>query len=1588
MRRSLYLAGIVVLLATAAAWPASPQAATTPPTPVGVTAIALDGQVGVAWQPVEGATGYQVYRGGSATTINQLVSPAGLTGTEFADATAINGQTYFYAVRAVAEGEQSTPSGAAKARPRARSCTSSNPIVAENCFPGTTDWKSTDPHLSYPGGFDAFASASSVDAGDSVDLRVYANPDTPYHVEIYRTGSYGGLQGRLVGEIPGLIATNQPVCASEPTTTGILDCAAWATSLTISTTSAWTTGVYLLKLVRDDNGQYNEVLLVVRDDDSTSDIVYKLPTATYQAYNNYGGKALYDSLSDTPNTVSTKTRAVSVSFDRPYSQPGVEFRNDWYTHTDVMTVSWLERQGYDVSYIADEDMHVDGARISQHKVMLSGNHDEYWSQEMFDAALAARDAGTSLLFIGANAVYWRIRFEPSPVSGVPNRVVTTYKTIASGPADPVSSTSTFRDPAGPNQPENALIGQMYAGDNSTTSFPLRVSAAEGRHRVWRYTPLTELDPGQTASIGTKIVGWEWDNRVDNGAEPAGIENVASSPVSGGLIQANGAFQAQGNTTATATIYRAASGALVFSTGTNNWARGLALNVRGEGEPDDRIQQATVNVLRDMGAAPATLAGGLQVDATGPPQVTATSPAAGSTTAVPTHPVTVTLDRELDPGSIDASDFTLTAPGGVPVAAAVSLGDGGKTLVLDPDDLLEPFTSYTARLGTGVISWLGEAPAAPYEWSFSTGTGTPPVVTSRGPLAGATGVPTDVAVHARFDRRLDPTTVTSGNFTLRPTAGGSPVPATLSYDAPTRTARLVPSQRLAESTQYTAQLTTAIHADDGTAMSAADSWSFTTGVNLQVTSRTPAPLSSGNSPAATVRAVLSRAADPATITPATFTLTDSGGLPVAASVSYDPITRTATLRPSAPLTLLTTYTATLTGAVHAADGAPLDASTWTFTTAAVPPPAPTITTTLPAAGATGVPNDTPVRATFDLALDPSTVTPTTFALATSGGAAVPATVTYDALARRATLTPLAPLATGAEYTATLSTEVRSTTGAPMSAATNWSFTTAECPCTLLGSSEPDWRLLPVRDNRPAPGPWTYELGTKIQVTQTTELTALRFFKEAGETGTHVGRVWNASGTQLTSVTYTGESASGWQRQALPAPLTLQPGQVYTLSVGVNSMYAKAQNGLRLEIVSGPLRSIADNLNGVFANSAGQFPTNSWGASNYFVDGVVRLPGKPLRIPQVTTRTPSAGATGVGVASHVTAGFNVPLTASTVTPGSFTLRDEADQPVAATVAYDAGDQTVKLTPSTTLEPGTAYTATLTTAIRSDDNTPMAAPVSWTFSTVPAGPPAVLEMSPASAATDVTGMAHVTARFDQGMDASTLTAANVRLSGPGSTPVPASVSYSAPARTVTLVPSSPLAASTTYTVELTTAVRSSRGIALAAPISWTFTTSPCPCRLFGTGNPQPDYTGVSTRNGRDPAGGPYTLELGLKVRVTQPSELTGIRYYRDADETGTHVGRVWSASGTQLASVTFTGETASGWQEQSLSTPLALVPGQVYVVSVGMNTAFSMTAWALTSEVMAGPLRSVADGQNGVYGDSAGSFPTNSWGSSNYFVDTVVR
>lgn len=330
-------------------------------------------------------------------------------------------------------------------------------------------------------------------------------------------------------------------------------------------------------------------------------------------------------------TIVGAPRAAAVSFDRPYNARLDDPHN--FLYTEYPMVRWLEAQGYDVSYSTDLDTHRSGRSgaanaLLQHRVFLISGHDEYWSAEMRAAVTAARKAGVHIAVFSANTGYWKVRMTPSGL-GVPDRIMGSYKTseTAGSAVDPAGSTSTWRDPAGPNDPENGLLGVQYIGDNDTLTFPLRISAEQGRDRVYRHTDLQSLPEGTFVEVGKHLVGWEWDAVTDNGHSPERLEVLAESPVVGALLTGKGTESERSLRAARVHAVRqtAPSGSMLFNAGTIKWAWGLEWF-----EPNFYIQQITYNVLADMGAQPSTPDSTLVVDTSAPPAAVVSSPLDRST----------------------------------------------------------------------------------------------------------------------------------------------------------------------------------------------------------------------------------------------------------------------------------------------------------------------------------------------------------------------------------------------------------------------------------------------------------------------------------------------------------------------------------------------------------------------------------------------------------------------------------------------------------------------------------------------------------------------------------------------------------------------------------------------------------------------------------------------------------------------------------------------------------------------------------------------------------------------------------------------
>ncbi len=495
-----------------------------------------------------------------------------------------------------------------------------NPIVAENCLPGTDEWIVDNPYNAVRD-IEGYAYPVSVNKGETVELFVNTTA-ARFDIQIYRSGYYGGLGGRLIQTATDVPGQSQPACHYD-CQTGLTSCANWSASYRLTVPEEWVSGVYIAKLIRRDTGGESYALFTVRDDERDAPLLFQNSLFTYHAYNNYGGKSLYTSGSGECNTISGAPRAVKVSLHRPYG-PGMGLYSNFgnnYFRVEYAMARWLEQQGYDLSYTTDLDTHRSGLpetpnELLDHQAFLIAGHDEYWTQAMRDAVTEARDAGVHIGNFSSNTTYWRVRLEPDPWTGDPDSVIVCYKTAEAGIPDPSGHpTSTYRDPAGPDDPENSLLGIQYIGDNDGLYFSMRITAEHGQDRIYRHTDLQTLPPGTYRNIGGQIIGWEWDAVIDNGRTPEGLEVLAESPVFGFLLLDPGNFEVgdSGAATAYVTRYTAPSGAMVLSIGAMQWSWGLGAQRIELTAPDPYVEQITYNILADMGIQPASPAEALILD---------------------------------------------------------------------------------------------------------------------------------------------------------------------------------------------------------------------------------------------------------------------------------------------------------------------------------------------------------------------------------------------------------------------------------------------------------------------------------------------------------------------------------------------------------------------------------------------------------------------------------------------------------------------------------------------------------------------------------------------------------------------------------------------------------------------------------------------------------------------------------------------------------------------------------------------------------------------------------------------------------------
>ncbi|WP_147268692.1 DUF4082 domain-containing protein [Sphaerisporangium album] len=1299
-----------------------------------------------------------------------------------------------------------------------------NKITCENNNVGTdrTEWD-TDPR----GTVEGYGDQMSVNLGQTVNFKV-RSAALQLQVDIYRMGYYQGKGARLITSVPAdtSVSRNQPSCP-ENTTTGEVTCN-WGNVASWTVPSTAVSGIYFAHVTRTDTGDDTHIVFVVRDDASTADLLFRTSDSTWQAYNSWGD---IPQTEGNPNRVLNSLyrgdsvvapgRAVKVSYDRPFNtRESTPWGRDFVFANEYPMVRWLEANGYNVSYMSSLDAARAPQTLLNHKSVLSVGHDEYWSGEERAAFENARDHGVHLGFFSGNEVYWKTRWEND------YRTLVSYKeTHANAKIDPAANvwTGTWRDPrfsppADGGKPENALTGTLFtvnctSSNDGCGAIPLTVPAADGKMRFWRGTSVANQIFGSQSVPG--VVGYEWDEDVDNGFRPKGLVPLSTTTSTAEQVLVDyGTNVAQKSATHRMTLHRAPSGALVFGAGTVQWSWGLDDDHDSYTDTnfaDTRIKQATVNVLADMGVQPKSLVAGLS------------AASASSDHTAPTAVITApALNAHITHGSSVTISGTATDAGGQVGAVEVST-DGGATW----------------HPATGRGSWT-------YSWKAS-GAGTMTLKVRAADDSGNVGA--EVARNVTVDC---PCSLFGSSTVPKNPADSDTGPIELGVRFSSAANGYVTAVKFYKGSGNTGAHIGTLWSNTGEQL-ATGTFSNETATGWQkLTLASPVYITAGTQYVASYYSPNGHyAAD-------------------ADYFRYQPLV-------NAPLSAPATSENAPNGVYRSGQGFPTQTFNGgnyyvdvEFTINDLYPPAAVSITPTP--GSSSVPTTVQPKITFG---EPIQADSATFTLKDATDSAVAGTVSLDATRESLTFVPAAPLAPNERFTVSVS-GAKDDGGNTMTSPIGFSFTTAKpwtagvCPCTVWPETtvpaEPS-----VNDNG------SVELGVKFQTTMDGFIEGVRFYKGPGNTGTHVGTLWSASGQELATATFTDESTQGWQEVHFNTPVPVTKDTTYVASYHAPSgHYAATGGGLSSQVTSTPLRVLASSGsggNGLYRYGSRAFPTESWGSTNYWVD-VIFTKIADTTAPYVTAKSPDHGGTGVAIGTAVTATFSEPIVANTV---AITVKNAADQTV-------AGTHTVN-------EAGTMLTFT---------------------------------------------------------------------------------------------PDAPLAQSTTYTVTVSGAKDESDNTMTST--SWSFTTggaTSCPCSIWPS-NAVPAHPEDS-----DAA----AVELGVKFTAEMDGQVTGVRFYKGAGNTGTHLGHLWSATGTMLAAGTFTDETATGWQTLIFETPVSIVAGQVYVASyLAPNGHYAGDGGYFNAgPVDNSPLHAVANGGpaggNGVYryGSDPG-FPASSYNGANYWVDVL--
>jgi len=621
---------------------------------------------------------------------------------------------------------------------------------------------------------------------------------------------------------------------------------------------------------------------------------------------------------------------------------------------------------------------------------------------------------------------------------------------------------------------------------------------------------------------------------------------------------------------------------------------------------------------------------------------------------------------------------------------------------------------------------------------------------------------DPVVSVTFKSDVDPAVVASSSITVK--NGTSLVNGTMSLSD--TTASFLTESDLVPETDYTATVKTDHQITSGNSAVNEYSWKFRTGKKHRISSLAVVSVSPSNNSTSVIISTpviitFNQELSSAMMSSISVIL-KRGTANIAGAVTFTG--KTIIFQPGVNLTAGTLYAGTVLIATNAGqengDKGSGTSHAWSFTTAGSAPDvtAPLISSVVPTNNATSVGTGTNTTVTFSEAMNPSTITSSTFTLK-QGSNSIPGTVIYSGV--KATFTPTAPLASNTLYTGTISTGAKDVAGNALTIPYVWNFTTA----TSVDVTPPT-----VLSVVPATASSSASTSTKATVT----------FSEAMNPSTLSTATFTLKqGTVAVSgtVAYSGTTATFTPSAALKG----------------NTVYTGA---------------ITTGAKDVAGNALGS--SYSWTFTTAAAADVTP--------PAVLAITPAANATSVAVNSKATVTFSEVMDASTISNSTFTLK-QGSASVSGSVAYSG--TTATFTPSSALVGNTFYTCTLTTGAKDVSGNALSANYSWSFTTaVPSDvtPPNVTSVTPANSTTSVALNSIITAVFSEAMNPAMMNTSTFTVKQ-GTTIVAGAVTYAG--TTATFTPSSALAGNTLYNCTISTGVKDIAGNAMASAYSWSFTT-----------------------------------------------------------------------------------------------------------------------------------------------------------------------